>query len=208
MSPGALQPAHEALATRCFTCHAPLRGALAERCIGCHPVADIGVRLTTGAPAPVRSERAINTSFHEQLSEQGCVTCHGEHSRKARRAFSHALLREELRERCAGCHAPPADALHRQLTGGCAQCHSPSGWRPSTFDHTRLFALDGDHDAACATCHPGNDFKRYTCFGCHEHTPANIREEHEEEGVRDFDDCVACHRRGEGDGEGRRGEDR
>jgi len=34
----------------------------------------------------------------------------------------------------------------------------------------------------------------YTCYGCHEHTPAKIRAEHEEEGIRDFSDCVQCHR--------------
>ena len=40
----------------------------------------------------------------------------------------------------------------------------------------------------------GNDYSRYTCYGCHEHTPANIRREHIEEGIRKFDDCFACHR--------------
>jgi len=44
------------------------------------------------------------------------------------------------------------------------------------------------------TCHTGNDFKRYTCYGCHEHTPANVRAEHEKEGIRDFENCVECHR--------------
>lgn len=38
------------------------------------------------------------------------------------------------------------------------------------------------------------DYSRYTCYGCHEHTPDNIRREHIEEGIRDFDNCVECHR--------------
>jgi cytochrome c peroxidase len=52
-----------------------------------------------------------------------------------------------------------------------------------------------------------NDYSRYTCYGCHEHTPANVRSEHEEEGIRNFDNCVKCHRNAtdepkEGGGEG------
>lgn len=38
---------------------------------------------------------------------------------------------------------------------------------------------------------------RYTCYGCHERTAANIRREHIEEGIRKFANCVECHR-GEG----------
>ena len=44
VSPGALVPAHAALATDCFACHAPLRGASAERCVACHALPDIGLR--------------------------------------------------------------------------------------------------------------------------------------------------------------------
>jgi hypothetical protein len=56
------------------------------------------------------------------------------------------------------------------------------------------------------------DYSRYTCYGCREHTLANIRSEHVEEGIRQFDNCVECHRSGnkheikggkEGRGEGR-----
>ena len=54
--------------------------------------------------------------------------------------------------------------------------------------------LDRDHNTTCVTCHTGNDYKRYTCYGCHEHTPAKVRAEHEEEGIRDFENCVECHR--------------
>jgi hypothetical protein len=62
------------------------------------------------------------------------------------------------------------------------------------------------------TCHVRNDYSRYTCYGCHEHTPDNIRRKHVEEGIRQFDNCVECHRSGnkhdikggkEGDGDKR-----
>jgi hypothetical protein len=57
-----------------------------------------------------------------------------------------------------------------------------------------LFVLDADHQTRCETCHVNSDYARYSCYGCHEHTPSNVRSKHEEEGVRDFDNCVKCHR--------------
>ena len=44
-----------------------------------------------------------------------------------------------------------------------------------------------------------NDYKRYTCYGCHEHSLEKIRKEHEEEGIKQFDQCVECHRSGDDD---------
>jgi hypothetical protein len=245
VSPGPLVPAHAELEGDCFACHAPFRGATSERCVRCHAVSDIGVRSTSGAPIEHPPGRSIGTSFHQQLSEQNCRSCHSDHGRLTERRFEHALLRPETRgdcatchsapkndvhrdlrvscsqchtterwspasfdhavlpsetlARCESCHAPPKDDFHRQIVTACARCHSPPRWKPSTFNHDRLFLLDRDHDAPCATCHTNNDFSRYTCFGCHEHTPANVRAEHEEEGIRQFDDCVSCHRSAHGE---------
>ncbi|HNA31042.1 MAG TPA: class III cytochrome C family protein, partial [Thiobacillaceae bacterium] len=98
------------------------------------------------------------------------------------------------RKECQSCHKSPKDALHRQITGNCSQCHGQAKWVPATFDHDRHFVLDGDHNVKCATCHVRNDYASYTCYGCHEHTPDNIRREHIEEGIRDFKDCAECHR--------------
>ena len=39
----------------------------------------------------------------------------------------------------------------------------------------------------------------YTCYGCHEHSRSKIREEHLEEGIRDYENCVECHRSGDED---------
>ncbi len=206
VSPGAVMPAHAEINTDCFACHAPLRGAAADRCIKCHALADIGVRTTKGAPV---ERKAVKASFHQQLLEQDCMACHSDHTgprlteRRGKR-FSHQLLRADVRERCEACHKPPADSLHRQVTGNCAQCHRQAGWKPATFAHDKLFLLDGDHNASCVTCHAGNDYKRYTCYGCHEHQPDKIRRKHEKEGIRDFENCVKCHRSAE-EKEGREG---
>jgi hypothetical protein len=56
-----------------------------------------------------------------------------------------------------------------------------------------MFALDGDHNTRCETCHVNSDYSGYICYGCHEHTLPNVRAKHEEEGVRDLDHCVKCH---------------
>ena len=206
VSPGAVMPAHAEINTDCFACHAPLRGAAADRCIKCHALADIGVRTTKGAPV---ERKAVKASFHQQLLEQDCMACHSDHTgprlteRRGKR-FSHQLLRADVRERCEACHKPPADSLHRQVTGNCAQCHRQAGWKPATFAHDKLFLLDSDHNASCVTCHAGSDYKRYTCYGCHEHQPDKIRRKHEKEGIRDFENCVKCHRSAE-EKEGREG---
>jgi hypothetical protein len=244
VAPGALMPAHAALTTDCFACHAPLRGVASDRCVSCHVVADIGLRSTKGAPLVKPSPKA---AFHRELVEKDCAACHTDHqgpklTHNSRKPFSHELLLAATRERCESCHAapktalhrdlapavtcvqchrpgawkpasfkhellakavldrcetchkPPTDTLHRQISGNCGQCHTQTGWKPATFDHARYFVLDRDHNATCVTCHTGNDYKRYTCYGCHEHTPERIRAKHQKEGIRNFENCTECHR--------------
>ncbi|MES9825295.1 MAG: hypothetical protein ABW127_12790 [Candidatus Thiodiazotropha endolucinida] len=55
------------------------------------------------------------------------------------------------------------------------------------------------HDAECETCHVDNDFNNFTCYGCHEHSRSNIRGEHFEEGIFDYENCVERHRSGDED---------
>ena len=196
VSPGALVSGHAELATDCFACHAPLRGASSERCVACHALPDIGLRTTKGAAL---AQRTAKTAFHQELIEQDCMACHSDHqgprqALRSRKPFSHALLREPVRELCESCHKAPTDPLHRQISGNCKQCHSQERWTPATFDHDKFFVLDRDHTTQCVTCHTNNDFSRYTCYGCHEHRPDKVRKEHLEEGIQDFANCVECHR--------------
>lgn len=206
ISPGPLVQAHAELATDCFACHRPWRGAQAALCEDCHKPADIGLRSTRGVALPVRP---IKASFHQKLIESDCMACHSDHlgprqNQRSRKPFSHALLVAEVQKDCGTCHRPPTDRLHRQVGGDCGACHGQEAWKPATFDHDRFFVLDRDHDVACVTCHVRNNYATYTCYGCHEHTPANVRAEHEEEGIRDFADCAECHRDASSEpGEGR-----
>ena len=195
VSPGKLIPGHQQLESDCFACHAPLQGASAERCISCHKPAEIGIVNTLGKPIV---KPLSKTPFHQKLQSQDCMACHSDHAGVKRYhqqgRFKHALLQPATREACQGCHQAPKDSLHKQISGNCTQCHSQEQWTPATFDHDRFFELDRDHNTECVTCHVRNDYSRFTCYGCHEHTPENIRREHIEEGIRKFDNCVECHR--------------
>jgi hypothetical protein len=208
ISPGSLIPAHATLAENCSSCHAPFRGAPPEKCVSCHAVADIGIRATTGA---LIAGQGMRPAFHQALVTQACLSCHVEHpgANPAARepTFSHALLNGKMRSQCSSCHVPPADALHADKSANCATCHSQNGWKPATFDHDRFFPLIGPHKATCATCHTKNDFSTYTCFSCHEHEPGRVRVQHLEEGIRNIDNCVSCHRKGEAEKEGEQGSD-
>jgi hypothetical protein len=203
VSPGAVVEGHAKIGTDCFACHAPLRGASSERCVACHKLADVGLRSTTGQPI---LHATIKASFHQDLAEQNCMACHSDHAgpkltQRSRKPFSHAMLRTEVREQCDSCHKPPANNLHRRAKGNCSQCHSTKAWKPATFDHDKSFVLDKDHNVDCATCHVNNDYNRYTCYGCHEHTVDNILRKHRKERISNINNCVRCHRSADGEGD-------
>ena len=207
VGPGPVMPAHSGIATDCFACHAPFRGTAPERCQACHLVAEIGVFTTKGKMIAVPDRKV---AFHQHLSEQNCLACHSDHTGPkltghGQKPFSHSLLAADVRMQCDSCHAKPKDEFHTGIEGNCQQCHSSSAWKPATFDHDKFFLLDGDHKAHCATCHVDNDLTRYTCYGCHAHTPQNIIAEHAEEGIRDVENCVECHRSADDEGHGNRG---
>ena len=200
VSPGKLIYDHRASETDCFACHTVFLGASSEKCISCHKVADIGVMTTKGA---LVVEKKTKIPFHQKLLDQDCIACHSDHLGVAKyrsfQKFSHVLLDTSMRENCIGCHQRPTDPIHRQVSEKCAQCHGTDKWKPATFDHNKFFVFDEDHDVKCEACHTTSDYKKYTCYECHEHSPEKIREEHEEEGIRDYENCVACHRNADED---------
>jgi hypothetical protein len=195
VAPGKLIPGHRQLEADCFACHAGFTGASSDRCVVCHKPAEIGRLTSAGVPI---AKPATATPFHQKLISQDCVACHSDHAGvkryRTQGRFNHALLTKDTRQLCHTCHESPTDSLHRQMSGDCGQCHSPTAWAPATFDHNKFFELDRDHNTRCATCHVRNDYGRYTCYGCHEHSLDNLRRKHYKEGVGNYDDCVECHR--------------
>lgn len=175
-----------------------------QDCMACH----------SDHQGPKLTKRSRKPFSHVLLKEvrDGCASCHAAprdtvhrdlklecsqcHRSDAWRPahFDHDLLAPALLAACESCHRAPTDRLHRQIQGSCKACHGTQAWKPATFDHDRHFVLDRDHLAPCETCHRNNDYSRYTCYGCHEHSQAKVRQEHLEEGIQDFENCVRCHR--------------
>lgn len=200
ISPGKPIDAHAELATDCFACHTPFIGSRAAKCIACHKVEEIGLKTTKGLDI---TKEKKNVAFHQKLVEEDCVSCHSDHKGvqafRPISQFSHELLEPALQEQCDSCHTAPVDDLHQKAKGNCGQCHSQDAWMPATLDHDEYFRFDRDHDTDCVTCHIDNNYANYTCYGCHEHSRSNIREEHVEEGIRDYEKCTECHRSGDED---------
>ncbi len=184
-----------------------------QDCVACH-TDHAGPKLTHRSRKPFShdllkvSTREVCESCHaapgdklHRRFDQACVQCHKTQGWTPA-SFDHGLLTKADQNSCGSCHRAPDDTLHRQIVGNCGSCHTSKAWTPATFDHNKYFVLDRDHNASCVTCHTGNNYQRYTCYGCHEHTPANIRAEHEEEGIVNFDNCVRCHRSADDKGEG------
>jgi hypothetical protein len=198
IAPGKLIDAHAELATDCFACHTPFLGSSPAKCVSCHEVDEIGIKTTKGLAIDTEKK---NVAFHQKLTEADCVACHSDHrgvqAFRPIGRFSHALLEASVNAQCDGCHKKPGDALHRKLKGNCGQCHVQDRWIPATFDHDEYFRFDKHHTTECETCHVESDYAGYTCYGCHEHSRSKIREEHLEEGIRDYENCVECHRSGD-----------
>jgi len=200
ISPGSLAPGHAALEKDCFACHSPWRGAAPERCVKCHAWPDIGVRTTRGA---VLVARAARIAFHQELIEQDCIACHGDHegpiTRRSRRPFSHVLLRATARDRCAACHFAPGDNVHRELAATCARCHEPEHWKPASFDHGLLSAAeqercDGCHKPPADNLHHRVNGQCQQCHGQLHWKPVTL--DHDRLFVLDSDhnaQCAICH---------------
>ena len=152
-----------------------------------HDLLKVAVRDTCSS-----CHAAPRDTVHRGLKVE-CSKCHESKAWKPAH-FDHALLAKAELDRCESCHNAPTDRLHRQIQDSCYSCHKTEAWKPATFDHDKYFVLDQDHQASCETCHKSNDYSRYTCYGCHEHSQAKVRAEHVEEGIKNFENCVECHR--------------
>jgi hypothetical protein len=189
LNPGQVTTGHTKIEEECFQCHDFLLGPSDDKCITCHKISEI------------RVGKRGKVAFHQRLQEKRCVNCHTDHmgkdAAKATYIFDHSLLISSEINSCKKCHSAPEDRLHQNLVKQCNQCHGTEQWKPATLDHTRWFRFDRHHPEKCIDCHENKIFDRYTCYGCHEHSPSNVRREHLEEGIRDFQNCTACHLSGD-----------
>lgn len=153
--------------------HTLLESSLVQNCLGCH----------------AKQEDAL----HSALSIS-CGNCHNYENWQSVENFNHDMINKDQSQNCVTCHKKPNDRLHSKIVDNCLLCHSVTKWKPATFEHSSYFVLDNDHNTDCVVCHQNNNYEAYTCYGCHEHTLANIASEHREEGITNFNDCVRCHK--------------
>jgi hypothetical protein len=156
----------------CMACHSDHQGPkLTKR--SRKPFSHALLKVAVKATVLVMPRRTRRTRVHRDLKAE-CSQCHGDKAWKPAH-FEHELLAQAVLAACESCHNAPTDRLHRQITGSCKSCHTTEAWKPATFDHDKYFVLDRDHEAPCETCHKNNDYSRYTCYGCHEHSEAKVR---------------------------------
>jgi hypothetical protein len=134
-------------------------------------------------------------NLHKHLSAK-CVNCHITDGWKSFTDFDHDLLQGIDKNNCASCHKVPTDNFHGSYKENCSKCHDTQKWTPSTLDHSKYFILDQNHSAQCNLCHLEGNFNHYTCYGCHEHSEGKLKEEHNEEGIYNLKECLACHKSG------------
>lgn len=177
-------------AQSCISCHTDHKGLNAKSAMAKfdHILLSESIRNQC-----VTCHNQPNTTLHRQVSVS-CATCHTTRSWKSGITFNHVSINQKSRNNCIACHQSPKDNFHSTATTACSSCHGLQQWKPSTFNHNRFFVLDQNHNTDCKTCHSKNNFKTYTCFGCHEHSSNSIMNEHNEEGISNISNCVRCHR--------------
>jgi hypothetical protein len=201
---------HAAIGNNCAACHAaPWSSAtMSARCLECHR--DVRRQLDAGA------------ALHGRMPEGAqCRRCHTEHNgphasltNLARfdhdwtpfplsgrhktadcRACHASGVYQGTAQTCVGCHAEPA-AHQGRFGTDCARCHTTLTWTGASFRHS--FPLNHGRGRrgsnSCAICHPAaDDFRVYTCYGCHQHRPDNTERKHLRHGIVDFEQCAKCH---------------
>lgn len=208
---------HAQLGGRCEACHTfPWNSqTMADRCIACHT--DVG--------AEIQAHSGFHGGLFRATTAASCRECHPEHRgpngaltmRVDHSKFPFKLTGKHVGIACDRCHTTVASILGMQNTPQdcaachakddnhagkfgmqCGQCHSTDAWTGATFDHKIFPVNHGEGQAAeCKTCHP-NDVSTYTCYGCHEHTPANVASRHSGQNIADITDCIKCHAGGRG----------
>jgi hypothetical protein len=169
----------------CFVCHSTggdrlqfMSGHLDQfgpACLDCHDGVD---RLSNFEHANFFPLEGVHAKIE-------CDTCHKD-----------KVFRGTPAE-CVQCHAEPA--IHAGFFGlQCGNCHTAQAWSPAEL-RVHSFPLDhgGQGEMSCTVCHVGA-YVEYTCYGCHDHKPDEIRLSHIKANVslEELPNCVKCHPNG------------
>ena len=183
-------------------------------CLDCH-TSDDGIKVDFDIEFCITCHQLETPVYmQDHLAEFGieCVTCHDGVDRMAN--FNHddffvldgshvEISCEDCHQdkvfhdtpsACSECHIEPD--IHAGYFGlHCESCHGTIAWAPAKMQ-SHTFPLDHGEEGLidCETCH-ATRYTEYTCYGCHEHQPEDILNEHREEGISQTElvDCMACH---------------
>lgn len=193
---------------QCYYCHTEHSGSSREAALVNfkHSVlSSIAAAECSGCHQKIKPADLIHQKFQGE-----CSGCHTTEKWKGAK-FQHSNLAGGKTE-CNVCHDGdrPQDTFHKNTgkSSSCSECHTTNSWKPSTFNHESYFRFDRNHPSDCKNCHDvSSGYSVYTCYNCHEHSPSRIAQKHLKEGIRNYTDCVRCHRSGNehesGGGEGR-----
>ncbi len=192
--------------TDCNSCHAEPKihkDRFGADCAGCHNVKTW--KFTTGTAFKFNHDFTTYklTGKHTKVDCKGCHAWEVFVKAGARRETLAAEVFKGTPQNCAACHAEPK--THKSRYGNnCNYCHKTSDWEDVTFRHS--FPVNhggggGRKGASCATCHTEvKHFEKYTCYGCHNHTPEREaqRRDHRNVSAKNLAKCTTCHPAGRG----------
>ena len=166
----------------CYACHAKddeHNGQYGSDCAACHTPVDWKQatfdHTLTAFPL---------TGAHNSVA---CADCHQDN------------IYAGTPQDCIACHVDPV--FHQGLfSTSCTDCHTTTAWSPADYNQSHTFPFNHGESgvSACTVCHDPT-LNTYTCYGCHEHTPANIDSKHREEGITNYTNCMECHPSGRED---------
>jgi hypothetical protein len=163
----------------CLDCHTKAKTPVPPRqCVDCHGTNHGGLRNCQDCHDPARGWKPDPNFNHDSFfklvgahTRLQCAQCH----KNGKFAGTPRV--------CVGCHGKQ----HGGLTD-CASCHTRYSFEPSTFRHSSVFPLTGQHaKLACSRCHPNKQFARvigggsHRCVACHGVQHGGLRE------------CANCH---------------
>ncbi|UCE24955.1 MAG: hypothetical protein JSU74_02580, partial [Candidatus Zixiibacteriota bacterium] len=185
------------ISTDCVSCHKDLHeGKLGANCAKCHTTDG----FTVFNIEDIHAETNFPLMGRHALAD--CQSCHK------------GLPRGDLSfktTRCVECHqqlfleVTSPNHVAAGFSSDCDECHQMSSWRPALLaDHDAFFPIfSGEHAGEwddCNTCHINpEDYRDFSCFGCHEHNRSDTDQDHA--GIPGYSynsqDCYLCHPTGE-----------
>jgi hypothetical protein len=183
-----LDQTYQGASSTCYSCHAgdePHSGQFGDDCAACHVVTSWQEVTFSHEGDYAVDCIACHTADKPARHYSGqCSACHSTSAWQPA-SFNHQVAGATD---CVSCHF--GDRPRNHFGGQCSTCHSTNAWTPASFKHT--FPLNhGGANRNCQLCHSNNVYTTYTCYGCHEHSAAEIQKEHE--GISNLNNCVRCH---------------